>query len=255
MGLYDRDYARASSRDGWISAGSWSATYVLIAVHVAAVVLQLVSREAYDQLSMAPAPVFFQGEVWRLFTGVFFGFNVSPWAVLWLCLFLWWTGQELEAMYGRANFLAYYLGSGFLVCLAWGLVLLGDFIPGPVLDSAPAVAAVLFLYAFHFPTQIIHIWGVLPVPVWAIALVYVLGDVAVGPGVLLKWRVPIYMAAALCAFLYLKFDLRWTTWSDRLVVWKQRRRRAVDEPAVLPMSRRAPAVVAPRATEPRAAEP
>jgi len=107
------------------------------------------------------------GEVWRLLT---YAFLHSPGIthILFNMLFLWWFGSDVEDLYGPKEFLAIYLtsavvgGVGFTLTEVAGL---GDNVP--CIGASGAVTAVLVICALHYPTRMILLFMLLPVPIWA----------------------------------------------------------------------------------------
>ena len=45
-----------------------------------------------------------------------------------------------------------------------------------MLGASGAVMGIMVLYVLHFPRRMIYIWGVLPVPAWVLAIIYVGSD-------------------------------------------------------------------------------
>src|SRR5262249_8102159 len=139
-------------------------------VNVIAFVLQLFSRAVTEAFQLDTAEVL-QGQVWRLLTYAFLHDPGNPLHILFNMLFLWWFGKEMEQHYGTRDFLACSLPAavlGGLAFMPWALRQEADqpWAHHVCLGASGAVTAVLVLYAFHYPSQIIYIWGILPVPIW-----------------------------------------------------------------------------------------
>jgi membrane associated rhomboid family serine protease len=91
---------------------------------------------------------------------------------------LWVFSPELEAWMGRAAYLRLYiLGAAFGGLLQWAWWL-GTGSPGSVIGASGAVYAVMVLSALRWPHRTLLIWFILPVPVWLIAGLYVVGDLS-----------------------------------------------------------------------------
>jgi len=92
-------------------------------------------------------------------------------------LFLWIFGDNLEAVLGRAGFLALYLAGGVLAGLAqWAA---GPWSPAPAIGASGAVAAVMGGYLLFFPRGqvdvlifLVVIIRILPFTAWSILLVW-----------------------------------------------------------------------------------
>ncbi len=96
--------------------------------------------------------------------------------ILFNMLVLWVFSPELEAYLGRAAYLRLYvLGAVFGGLLQWGWWL-GTGSPGSVIGASGAVYAVMVLAALKWPQRTVLFWMVLPVPVWLIVGLYVVGD-------------------------------------------------------------------------------
>ncbi len=180
MGIYDRDYYR---REGPSFLGAFAnrgqVCKWLIIINVIAYVIQLATRDrggAFTEAFLLDAPKVFSGEVWRLLTYAFLHAENAWVHILFNMLFLWWFGHELEDLYGRWEFLAFYLVSavvgGAVFALAWKVGL------GPpyCLGASGAVTAVMVVFAFHYPTRIILLFFVLPVPIWLLVVFQVVQD-------------------------------------------------------------------------------
>jgi membrane associated rhomboid family serine protease len=244
MGIYDRDYVR---REGSGFLGSFidrgTICKWLIGITVGAFVVQVVTSPGARESGFTGAFVLtaekvLHGEVWRLLSYAFLHPPSSPWPILWNMLFLWWFGRDMEDIYGPREFLAFYLGSVLLGGAAFVLTSLATGAPGsfPYQTAAGPVAAVLVLCALHYPTRIIYLFFVLPVPIWLIAVVQValgawqfLGGLSQhegqpGVGGLMAAVAAVSLSAALFAFLYYKGQWRIGTWWPDLSSWKRRMR-------------------------------
>ena len=119
------------------------------------------------------------GQVWRLLTYSFLhstdGFFLH---IVFNMICLWWFGSDLEALYGRKEFLAIYLVSAFLggvAAVLWGLTRPGN---SYGLGASGAVTTLLILCALHYPRRIIYFFAMLPIPIWLFAALSVLRDAA-----------------------------------------------------------------------------
>jgi membrane associated rhomboid family serine protease len=181
MGIYDRDYYR---REGPSFLGTFTSQGQvckwLIIINAIAFVFEILTFHRgfpFTQFFLLEPDLVFRGEIWRLLTYAFLHAPFSLWHILWNMVFLWWFGHELEQMYGRWEFLAFYLLSAVLGGIAYTLAWKAGIGPGaPCLGASGAVTAVMVLYAFHFPSRIILLFFVLPVPIWVLVAVQVLQD-------------------------------------------------------------------------------
>ncbi|UCC24942.1 MAG: rhomboid family intramembrane serine protease [Gemmatimonadales bacterium] len=118
---------------------------------------------------------------------------------------LYFFGPRLEHRMGGRHFLALYLLSGFGGAML--SLLFPDPAMRPIVGASGAVYGVLVAYAALWPRTVIHIWAILPIEAWALALIMVvvslwsgltgaggnvahfahLGGLAVGYGYLRIW--------------------------------------------------------------------
>ena len=106
MGINDRDYVR---REGPSFLGSFADRGTickwLIGVNIALFVCQLLTNGTLTRvLDLNVERVVFHGEIWRLLTYAFLHGPGDLLHILFNMLFLWWFGNEIEEMYGRASF-------------------------------------------------------------------------------------------------------------------------------------------------------
>lgn len=181
MGISNRDYyrddgfrPRSMGRPG--RGSSLSAVGWIITITAAVYVLQLIAGDrSFEFFDLDPRAVA-HGQLWRLVTYDFLHDRDSVWHVVFNMLILYMTGQDLEARRGSREFTAFYLLAGVISGIAfvvWSYAL-GPF--PPAIGASGAVSAVMIVYAITYPHEIWRIWGILPVPVWAVAALVVILD-------------------------------------------------------------------------------
>ena len=239
MGIYDRDYYRkGSGRGGAIGLWLQTAVGLLITVNVVCWLLQVGSETATGWLS-ASADQVFGLQVWRLVTANFAHDPNSIYHLGFNMLFLFFFGRELERMYGRRDFYILYLGSGALAVLAELTVLANSGgAQVPVLGASGSVMAIVVLYTLFYPNRTILFMLFIPMPLWALCILYILGDVMgalseTNNGVA-NWA---HLMGAFVGFLYWRFDLRWHKIRPHLSQKSPRRRRKIIQ---MPRSKRPP---------------
>jgi membrane associated rhomboid family serine protease len=252
MGIYDRDYYR---KEGPSFLGSFAirgqVCKWLIIGNIIVFVLQLLTRTKNvnpftgEVLGHLPGPFtqalwldtqqVFNGQVWRLLTYAFLHDTDYIWHIIINMWVLWLFGPDLEEMYGRWEFLAFYLVSAFL----GGLVFLGtgameslrvvgtiNGLPSICLGASGAVTAVLVLCAIHYPHRTILLMFILPVPLWALAVLQVVQDsyraiAGNNNGV----AVTVHLAGAGFAALYYKLNWRLMSLWPKKRIWQRQRSR------------------------------
>lgn len=176
MGFQDRGYYR---RDD-VFAPDWSAVMTIIVINIALWVANLVAAGEFpitDFLALKGTMLSRPWECWQLATYGFVHDPQNPLHLAFNMLALWFFGREVEAVLGRGRFLRFYLASVVIAGLVWLLSLQIGGGPFAVLIGASGgVMAVLAVFIWFYPRQTVLIWGVLPVPAWALGVLYFFSD-------------------------------------------------------------------------------
>jgi membrane associated rhomboid family serine protease len=218
MGIHDRDYYRETSGGFFESWGQWSVTNWIILINAILFVAQIFTQDAAGRRNLGSSPLveygaydsvrILQGEAWRLLTSIFLHADLLHLAFN--MLVLWWAGSRVEDLYGRREFIWFYLGSGLFANLVnFGLQAAQMMPPSLAVGASGAVTAALVLYACHDPHQKISLFFVLTVPLWLCAVLYVAMDVfgALGVGQRGIGYVA-HLGGALFGFLYYRSGFR-----------------------------------------------
>lgn len=237
MGIQDRDYYRRETSGSLWLTGKAPVTLGLVLANVAVFIAQTVSGFELleggleSALSLVPQKVFSDFQIWRLVTATFchWGF----WHLLWNMVFLWWFGRELEALYGSREFLAFYLLAGVVSSFAWVLVALAAARDRPAMmaGASGAVMAVTVLYTLYNPRHPIHLYGLFPVEMRWMVLIYLGADFygLLGPNYSPVAHVA-HLTGAAFAAIYKYADLRvGRLFAGRMVRPRQRVLRAEPE--------------------------
>jgi membrane associated rhomboid family serine protease len=256
MGIYDREYIR---REGPSFLGSFAQRGQickwLIGINVVVFILQMATSQSSRSLGPVTDALILDvdrvlgGEIWRLLTYAFLHETSTPWHILFNMLFLWWFGSDVEDLYGPREFLAIYLVSAVLGGVVYVLTNLSG---GYCLGASGAVTCVMVLCALHYPSRVILLFFVLPVPIWIFVVFMVAKDAFAffggrgDNGV----AVAVHLAGALFGFVYYKLHWNLTSWWSQVKTWKKRRsrprlrvyREEEDEPAPVPTIKAAPAL-------------
>jgi membrane associated rhomboid family serine protease len=191
MGIYDRDYYRRDMPEpvddvpGKVIGLSMTAWLIIVNVAVFGASFLLFSRpgtllydwwrsnmELWPNFHYVPGAALFRP--WQLVTCMFL--HGGFWHILFNMWMLWIFGKGVEQLYGRWNYLAFYMVAGIT---ASGLYVLTSWLrgtPNPAVGASGAVMGAVILFAFHFPRQRLMVWGIVPVMVWQIAVFYVVVD-------------------------------------------------------------------------------
>lgn len=226
MGIYDRDYYRNSNAS---FLGSFAERGLmckwLIGINIVAFLVQLITVKTPDvfaDLFILRVEDVLQGQVWRLLTYAFLHDTSSLMHILFNMLFLWWFGSDVEDLYGPREFLAFYLVSATLGGVVFVLTNL-SYPFAACMGASGAVTTVLVLCALHYPTRIILVFFVLPIPIWMFVVFMVAQDMFSFLGNKQNGiAVQVHLAGALFGFLYYRLHWRLTGWLPRLKNWRRR---------------------------------
>jgi len=123
--------------------------------------LTIVMPGLADMLAFMPAELLIRP--WTIVTYMFLhgGFG----HIFFNMLMLFFFGPRLEARLGSRRFLGLYFTSG----VAGGLLSFTSPLI-PIIGASGAVFGVMFAFAYYWPREVVHIWGVLPIEVrWLVA--------------------------------------------------------------------------------------
>ncbi|MCL4855374.1 MAG: rhomboid family intramembrane serine protease [Bryobacteraceae bacterium] len=176
MGIYDREYYRHDEQTGLFSGRSMVVNLIL--ANAAMFVLILLTDGRVDRWLALGGNFFEQPwEVWRL---VSYGFLHSRNDIMHIVLNmfgLYIFGREVEDRLGSIEFLRFYLVAIVVAGLVW---LVADQVagrPGYLIGASGAVTGVILLFVFAAPQRRIYLFGIFPMPAWAFAGLFILGDV------------------------------------------------------------------------------
>jgi membrane associated rhomboid family serine protease len=182
---------------------------VIIAVNVAAFLLQFVAPATTLYLGLQPADVLERLRIWQPVTYMFL--HGGLFHLLFNMLSLWMFGVELERMWGSPFFARFYAVAG-LGAAATTIVL--AFLPGAMgqqlyysltIGASGAIFGVLLAYGMYFPDRQILFWGIFPIQ--AKYFVIIMGGISLlssmggGGGGVAHWA---HLGGLLSGWLYLK---------------------------------------------------
>lgn len=225
MGFYDRDYQRGDyyeRQPGFHLGGPRTLTTNLVIVMFVIYAIQIATRGPRD-VGWFSDTFHLSGEVlthpYLAFQLLTYGFlhdvrQISH--ILFNMLALWFFGRSVEYRYGKREYLTFFLVS---VVISGSAFLIGEFIAQRDVQMIPnlvgasgAVSAVVILFCLNFPHQILHVWGVFPIPAWVLGIVYVgndvFGAVSRQSGEGAKVAFTCHLGGALFALLYFQSGMR-----------------------------------------------
>jgi rhomboid family protein len=177
MGIYDRDYLREEEGSrSWTSGRSVVVNLIIVNVAIwLAGALFAKQQQLNDWMALDSNLFQRPWQCWQLVT---YGFaHADVWHLLFNMFFLWLFGSELEVIYGRAEFLRIFLVAIVFSALIWVAMAAASNEPARMIGASGGVMALMILYVLHFPRRLLYIWGVIPIPAWALGSLYVLLDI------------------------------------------------------------------------------
>jgi membrane associated rhomboid family serine protease len=248
MGFQDRGYYR-SSPAGF--AGEWSAVNTIIAINVAIWLANFILtgdlfREVFslqvslnDLLALKSDLFARPWNAWQLLTYGFLhdGPSLQPpgnayniFHIVFNMLTLWFFGRPVEGIIGRAEFFRFYCTAIVVAGVAWvlGERLAGlppGFVPRLV-GASGGVMAVLAAFVWYYPRETVLIYGILPVPAWALGILYLFSDLrgATGGGGNVAHVAHLAGAAFGVLYAWRRLDLSsLTDWTGQLLARLRRR--------------------------------
>lgn len=232
MGFSDRGYYRPEPSNAFLQ--EWTGVLTIIVANIAIWVANLLGANEFPInrfLALEGDLPQHLLKVWELVTYGFVHDSHNPWHLVFNMLALWFFGREVEEIMGRAEFFRFYMTAIVLAGIAWLVsVQFGQPLQAPrmfLVGASGAVMAVLAVFIWYFPRQTVLLWGVLPVPAWALGILYFVSDVqgaASGGGNVAHVA---HVAGAIFGLLY-----AWRGWqlgdlTDVLAAFRRRRMRVV----------------------------
>ena len=180
MGFADRGYYRSESPS---FMEEWTGVLTIIVANVAVWVANLLGVDEFPLSRFLALEGDLPNHLLKAWELVSYGFvhdSQNPWHLVFNMLALWFFGREVEAIMGRAEFLRFYFTAIVIAGLAWLVsVQIGSPLFAPrmfLVGASGAVMAVLAVFIWYFPRQTVLLWGVLPVPAWALGVLYFVSD-------------------------------------------------------------------------------
>lgn len=232
MGIYDRDYYRPEEPGYRVSIAAWSMTTKIVVVNVAIYVVQLLARQG-DAMGWFSSTFALDADwwtqPWTFFQLLTYGFLHSPeyvWHIVFNMLVLWFFGRELEARYSRKEFLIFYVTAVVVAGVIWsGVQFFFRGNEATCLGASGGVAAVVVLFAFNFPRRTVLLWFVIPMPMWALALLWVISDIFGAVNQASNIGYEAHLGGAAFALAYYQLGWRLSGWLPAGMQWPTMKRR------------------------------
>jgi membrane associated rhomboid family serine protease len=123
------------------------------------------------------------------------------WHLLFNMLMLFFFGPPLEQQWGSREFIKYYV-----ICGIGGAVFSFFFAPGAaVIGASAAVLGLMLAFALLWPKAPIYIWGIFPVPAWALVTIFAVITIFSAAGAADGIAHFAHLGGLAFGFLYVKF--------------------------------------------------
>ena len=132
----------------------------------------------FNQFSLIPKDILItpgiieKFQIWQCLTYLFIHGGLMH--LFFNMLGLWFLGRDLEATWGKENFIKYYLivgiGSGLLTVF-YNMQFIHDSDIRPIVGASGAIYGLLLAYGILFPDRILYIYGIFPVKVKNVVIV------------------------------------------------------------------------------------
>lgn len=225
MGIYDRDYERSyDTGSGWRDGGGgpgtpggfagWSANGKLLAVLVAVFLAQNFI-DPFTEWFVLRADWF--SEPWRAYGLITYSLLHSTSGLSHLLfngIALFFFGRSIEARLGGREYLLFFFTAAAFAGIVWSvseLAVEGERTP-VLLGASGGIAAIIVLFALWYPNVQVYLMGVLPVPAWLMAFLFIGQDVwgAVGRSGNVAYTA--HLGGALFGYLYFRGGWRISGW-------------------------------------------
>lgn len=210
MGLYDRDYYRDENDNKRARGKRLSAVAAIIWINV---ILYIIDAATYHSLFDSMALVGTEADNplqwYRCLTYAFAHDPNGFMHILCNMLVLFFFGPPLERLYGKTEFVLFYLSSALFGGIFWNIAHAGS--PNAALGASGAVTAIVILFACNFPRAQLLLWGIIPLPAWLAGILFVLYDMY---GSITKFdnvAHEIHFSGAVFALLYFFLKIRLTS--------------------------------------------
>ncbi|NDC53056.1 MAG: rhomboid family intramembrane serine protease [Planctomycetia bacterium] len=182
MGFSDRGYYRPEPSASFLQ--EWTGVLTIVVANVAIWVANLLGGNEVrvnDFLALEGDLPQHLLKAWELVSYGFVHDAHNPWHLVFNMLALWFFGRDVEEIMGRAEFFRFYVTAIVVAGIAWLVsVQAGHALQAPrmfLVGASGAVMAVLAVFIWNFPRTTVLLWGVLPVPAWALGILYLVSDV------------------------------------------------------------------------------
>jgi membrane associated rhomboid family serine protease len=169
--ISDRDYMKPSPppRREYRSLRNFgfnqNALWVIIGINLVIFIAARINDNVVIQLGLVPSLI---GErPWTILTAMFVHYDI--WHIFGNMLTLYYFGRVLSQLVGQNKFLLLYFGGGLLGNALYILLAPPQSI---AIGASGAIYAIAGALVVMMPTMRVAIWGILPLPLWMVILLF-----------------------------------------------------------------------------------
>jgi membrane associated rhomboid family serine protease len=178
VGIYDRDYYRSERPGLHLNAPRTAVAYLILINVVLWLANGLLTPSTNGITYTLAAKDWSLARPWLWWQFLTYGFVHAPqlWHLFFNMLGLFFFGREVEIVYGRKEFLRFYLVVLVLGSVVWAIVSWLAGTAGVLLGASGAIVAIVILFAVNFPRQTVLFMFFLPMPAWVLGVLLVASD-------------------------------------------------------------------------------
>lgn len=147
-------------------------TFILIIACVAVFILQLVGVVGDNNFAFTPATAF--QKPWTFITSIFMHDTYDIWHIVINMLVLFFMGLVLENRIGPKHFVILFFLAGIFGSVGYMITAADPSIPA--IGASGAINGVVGALAIIMPLMVVYIWGIVPMPMIAVAVMWALID-------------------------------------------------------------------------------
>lgn len=184
-----------------------NAIKILVIINVGMYLLQIITESQLDMIRIfGLSTKTIWSLIWQPITYMFMHGGV--WHVAINMFILWMFGSELEAIWGKTEFLKYYFVTGIGAGLVWLLFNIGG-LNAILIGASGAVYGILMAYGLMFPNRTVYVYFLFPVKVkWFVLFIGALAFFSsMGTGSNISHLT--HLSGMLIGYLYLRFSDHW----------------------------------------------
>jgi membrane associated rhomboid family serine protease len=226
----DREYWRAPPQRSpfWATLPATKGLLIgLAGIHAAMAMLSAINRDlsasVFELLALWPEDVLGRLRIWQLATCALL--HVDLWHLAFNAMGIWFFGRLVEQRLGARRYILFALGTVVTASLGYLLLSVLEGPRRPMIGASGLDFGVIVLCAFWYPRLTVLLFFVLPVPLWALAALFVFLEAMMlleqGGGV----AHAAHLGGALYGALYFRFMGHFDQLFSGLGAWQHRRRR------------------------------